>query len=89
MRQNGVWRVQSRFEVNSVSFLSLRAQRYFGTIYPVAIAFDEKDNIYFAGIRSKSLWFGNVTEMQNNSSKGINSIPLPIAGFKGMRSLSY
>ena len=56
----------------------------FGTTYPVAIDFDKKDNIFFAGIRSKSLWFGNVTEMLNNSSTGISSIPLPISGFKGI-----
>ena len=82
-RQNGVW----KYEVDSGRFSFFRVPerpKDFGTTYPVAIAFDEKDNIYFAGIRSRSLWFGNVTEMQNNSSKGINSIPLPIAGFKGI-----
>lgn len=53
----------------------------FGTSYPVAFDFDSNGNIYFVGIRIPSLWFGNTTEMENNSSNGIYEIPLPTDSF--------
>ena len=35
----------------------------FGSIYPVSLDFDAIGNLYFVGIRSPTLWFGNTTEM--------------------------
>ena len=40
----------------------------FGTISPVSLDFDSKGNVYFVGIHSPVLWFGNVTQMRNNTS---------------------
>jgi hypothetical protein len=34
----------------------------FGTISPVSLDFDSKGNVYFVGIHSPVLWFGNVTK---------------------------
>lgn len=52
--------------------------------YPSAMDFDANGNIYFIGINSKSLFFGNVAEMKNGTSDGITEIPLPLDGFSGI-----
>jgi hypothetical protein len=46
----------------------------FGTISPVSLDFS-KGNVYFVGIHSPVLWFGNVTQMKNNTSDRILVIP--------------
>ena len=58
--------------------------KVFGTTYPVSIDFDSKGNVYFVGIRMPVLWFGNTTQMKNGTSNGINKIPIPTDGFKGI-----
>jgi virginiamycin B lyase len=58
----------------------------FGTISPVSLDFDSKGNLYFVGIHSPDLWFGNVTQMKNNTSDGIGKIPMPIGSFKDIDS---
>src|SRR5215467_12046854 len=58
----------------------------FGTISPVSLDFDSKGNVYFVGIHSPVLWFGNVTQMKNNTSDGIRKIPMPLGSFKGIDS---
>jgi virginiamycin B lyase len=58
----------------------------FGTISPVSLDFDSKGNVYFVGIHSPVLWFGNVTQMKNNTSDGITKIPMSINSFKGIDS---
>ncbi len=52
--------------------------------YPSAIDFDENGNIYFIGINSKSLYFGDVSKMKNGTSDGFTEIPLPLDGFSGI-----
>jgi virginiamycin B lyase len=42
------------------------------------------DELYVAGIRSKSLWFANVSDLKNNSSEAISNISLPVSSFKGI-----
>lgn len=81
-KQNGIW----RFEIvsNSFSFFPIPERSLeSGTIYPVSIAFNE-DQIFLAGIRSKSLWLANVSDLKNNSSEGMSNISLPLSSFKGM-----
>ena len=56
----------------------------FGTIYPVSIELDGKGKIYFVGIRSPSIWIGNISKMRNGTSDGIEQIKIPIDGFKGI-----
>lgn len=81
-KQNAIWRYNKTlgFEMYKVP----ESSKAFGTTYPVSIDFDSKGNVYFVGIRSPALWFGNVTEMQNDTSNGITKIPIPTNAFKGI-----
>ena len=82
-KQNAIWRYSKSaggFDMYKVPEIS----KEFGTTYPVSIDFDSKGNVYFVGIRSPALWFGNTTEMKNGTSNGISKIPIPTGGFKGM-----
>ena len=82
-KQNAIWRYSKSsggFDMYKVPEMS----KEFGTTYPVSIDFDSKGNVYFVGIRSPTLWFGNTTEMKNGTSNGISKIPIPTGGFKGM-----
>jgi virginiamycin B lyase len=82
-KQNSLWKydtLSGNFEIFKIPATS----ESFGSIYPVSLDFDSNGNIYFVGIRSPSLWFGNTTEMSNNTYNGITEIPLPLQGFKGV-----
>ena len=81
-KQNGIWRYEQNS--NTFSFFPVPERPSgFGTIYPVSIILND-DEIYFAGIRSKSLWFANVSDLKNNSSEGISNVSLPLSSFKGI-----
>lgn len=81
-KQNGIWRYEQ--DSKSFSFFPVPERPSgFGTIYPVSIILND-DEIYFAGIRSKSLWFANVSDLKNNSSEGISNVSLPLSSFKGI-----
>ena len=41
-------------------------------------------NIYFVGIRSPSIWIGNISQMRNGTSEGIERIGIPLDSFKGI-----
>jgi virginiamycin B lyase len=81
-KQNAIWRYSKPlgFEIYKVPEKS----NTFGTTYPVSIDFDSKGNVYFVGIRSPVLWFGNVTQMKNDTSNGITKIPIPTNAFRGI-----
>lgn len=82
-KQNALWkyiRSSQTFEMYPIPAKSSA----FGTTYPVSLDFDKNGDIYFVGIRSPYLWFGDVARMKNNTSSGITSIPIPITGFKGI-----
>ena len=82
-KQNSLWKydtLSGNFEIFKIPATS----ESFGSIYPVSLDFDSNGNMYFVGIRSPSLWFGNTTEMSNNTYNGITEIPLPLQGFKGV-----
>jgi virginiamycin B lyase len=81
-KQNGIWRYEQGS--NGFSFFPIPENpSAFGTIYPISIAFKD-DDIYLGGIRSKSLWLANVSDLKNNSTQGISNISLPITAFKGI-----
>ena len=81
-KQNGIWRFERNN--NSFSFFPVPERPSgFGTTYPVSIVLDN-DEIYFVGIRSKSLWFANISDLKNNSSEGISNISLPLSSFRGI-----
>ncbi len=82
-KQNAIWRynnILKTFEIFNIPEIS----ESFGTTYPVSLDFDSSGNIYFVGIRSPALWFGNITEMRNGTSDGISKIPIPLQGFAGI-----
>ena len=81
-KRNGIWRYEQGG--NSFSFFQIPERPpAFGTVYPISIAFND-DDIYLGGIRSKSLWLANVSDLKNNSTEGISNISLPISSFKGI-----
>ena len=82
-KQNAVWKYiesSQTFEMYKVPAKS----KAFDTTYPVSIDFDLNGNIYFVGIRSTSLWFGDVIKMRNGTSDGISAIPMPIDKFSAI-----
>jgi virginiamycin B lyase len=82
-KQNAVWKYiesSQTFEMYKVP----AKPKAFDTTYPVSIDFDSNGNIYFVGIRSTSLWFGDITKMRNGTSDGISAIPMPIDKFSGI-----
>lgn len=52
--------------------------------YPSTMDFDSNGNLYFIGINSQSLFFGNVSKMENATSEGFREISLPLEGFAGI-----
>jgi virginiamycin B lyase len=52
--------------------------------YPSTVDFDSNGNLYFIGINSQSIFFGNLSTMQNATSEGFREIPLPLEGFSGI-----
>jgi virginiamycin B lyase len=91
-KQNAIWRYiksSHEFEIYNIPDKS----DAFGTIYPISIEFgsdnnDIKDNaniIFFVGTYSQSLWYADITKLNNGTSDGISQIPIPITeGFKGI-----
>ena len=52
--------------------------------YPSMMDFDSNGNLYFIGINSQSLFFGNASSIQNATSEGFREISLPLEGFSGI-----
>ncbi len=80
-KQNLIWKF-SKQKKEFEHFKIPETNLSFGTIYPVSIDFDNKGNIFFAGIRSQSLWSGNLSMMKAGTAEGISPIPLPVEDFK-------
>ena len=80
-KQNLIWKF-SKQKKEFEHFKIPETNLSFGTIYPVSIDFDNNGNIFFAGIRSQSLWNGNLSMMKAGTAEGISPIPLPIEDFK-------
>jgi virginiamycin B lyase len=83
-KQNTIWRYNKAHGFDMYKIPEKSAA--FGTISPVSLDFDSKGNLYFVGIHSPVLWFGNVTQMKNNTSDGIRKIPMPLGSFKDIDS---
>lgn len=77
-QNNAIW----RFDPDSESFDKFPVPAK----YPSAMDFDANGNIYFIGITSKSLYFGDVSLMRAGTSDGFVEIPLPLDGFSGINS---
>jgi len=75
-QNNSIW----RFNKSSQTFNKFTVP----AIYPSSLDFDKSGNIYLIGINSKSLYFGNVSKMENGTSDGFTEISLPLGGFSGI-----
>jgi virginiamycin B lyase len=75
-QNNAIW----RFNKASESFDMFKVPAR----YPSDMEFDANGNIYFIGINSQSLYFGDVSKMKNGTSDGITEIALPLEGFQGI-----
>ncbi len=64
----------------------LKCQEHLEQLILYQIDFDSKGNMYFVGIHSPALWFGNITQLKNGTSIGITKIPMPTGGFNGIES---
>lgn len=49
---------------------------------PISFDFDSDGNMYIVGVRSTSLFFGEVSKMKSGTSDGFTEIKLPLDGFK-------
>jgi virginiamycin B lyase len=83
-KQNALWRFSNEtgsFEM----FMVPEKSEAFGTTYPVSMEIDKNgSNIYFVGIRSPSIWIGNISQMRNGTAEGIERIGIPLDSFKGI-----
>jgi virginiamycin B lyase len=80
-KQNLIWKF-SKQNKEFEHFKIPESNLSFGTTYPVSIDFDSKGHIFFAGIRTQSLFMGNLSLMKSDTSDGIAKIQLPIEDFK-------
>lgn len=81
---NAIWRFSNdtrSFEIFTIP----EKPEAFGTTYPVSMEIDNNgSNIYFVGIRSPSIWIGNISQMRNGTAEGIERIGIPLDSFKGI-----
>lgn len=75
-QNNAIWRFNKASESFDIFKVPAR--------YPSDIEFDANGNIYFIGINSKSIFFGDVSKMRSGTSEGITEITLPLEGFEGI-----
>lgn len=83
-RLNALWRFSN--DTKSFEIFTVPAKpEAFGTTYPVSMEIDNNgSNIYFVGIRSPSIWIGNISQMRNGTAEGIERIGIPLDSFKGI-----
>jgi virginiamycin B lyase len=75
-QNNTIW----RFNQSAEAFDMFRVPAK----YPSMMDFDSNGNLYFIGINSQALFFGNVSNMENATSEGFKEISLPLEGFAGI-----
>ena len=76
-RQKALW----KFEKSSKHFeiFSVPAN------LPASLDFDASGNVYFIGVQSQSIFFGDISKMRNGTSDGIAEISLPVEAFGNLR----
>jgi virginiamycin B lyase len=83
-KQNSIWRYSTSIGFDMYKIPD--SSESFGTVSPVSLDFDSRGNVYFVGMHSSALWFGNSTLMKNNTSDGITKITMPMNNLKGIDS---
>ncbi len=77
-RQNLLW----RFDKATSNFDSFKSP----ASGPISFDFDSDGNIYLVGVRSNSLYFGEMSEMNPGTVDGFTEIKLPLEAFEGINS---
>ncbi|MGH9984462.1 MAG: hypothetical protein ACRD8W_10965, partial [Nitrososphaeraceae archaeon] len=81
-KQNAIWKYSNASKTFEIYYVPEKPEA-FGTTYPVSLELDlANDKVYFVGIRSPSIWTGNISEMKNGTSEGIEKINIPVDAFK-------
>jgi virginiamycin B lyase len=81
---NALWRFSNDTRTFDI-FAVPEKPEAFGTTYPVSMEIDKDgSNIYFVGIRSPSIWIGNISLMKNGTAEGIERIGIPLDSFAGI-----
>jgi len=74
---NSLWKfdkIEKKFYNYPIPFRS----EFFSTSYPISLGFENNNSMYFVGIRSLSLWHGQIDKMTNGTSQGLEEIPIPL-----------
>ena len=74
---NSLWKfdkIEKKFYNYPIPFQS----EFFSTSYPISLGFENNNSMYFVGIRSLSLWHGQIDKMINGTSEGLEEIPIPL-----------
>ena len=74
---NSLWKfdkIEKKFYNYPIPFHS----ELFSTSYPISMDFEDNSSMYFVGIRSLSLWHGQIDKMINGTSEGLKEIPIPL-----------
>lgn len=81
---NALWRFSNDTRTFDI-FAVPEKPAAFGTTYPVSMEIDKNgSNIYFVGIRSPSIWIGNISLMKNGTAEGIERVGIPLDSFAGI-----
>ena len=81
---NALWRFSNDTRTFDI-FAVPEKPEAFGTTYPVSMEIDKNgSNIYFVGIRSPSIWIGNISLMKNGTAEGIERVGIPLDSFAGI-----
>jgi len=85
-RQGNIWLTDDktsllwRFNHSTCTFDSFKSP----AVNPVSFDFDANGNMYLVGVRSKSLYFGDMSKIKPGTSEGFTEIKLPLEQFKGI-----
>lgn len=83
--QGNVWLTDNsdllwRFNVSDSTFDMFQPP----AVDPISLDFDSDGNIYLVGVRSKALYFGDVSQMKPGTPDGFTEITLPLDAFEGV-----
>jgi len=79
-RQKAIWRFDKASEEFEVFYVPASL--------PAAMEFDADGNLYFIGVMSRSIYFGDISKMKNGTSEGISEIALPLDAFGEIERIS-
>ena len=74
-----------RFNKNSQTFDTFNLPTNVSGNFPISFDFDSNQNkIYILGIKTTSLFVGDIAKMKNGTSDGITEVPIPLKGWENI-----